>query len=118
MTKCLKGCLLYLLVNLLSLPFLGCASRNEVSHLAFKPLFIESYMIEQTPKFSKYFIKSNIDKHRPDDVIKLVKGLNIRGSHMVNNAPTIFIALLITARAVHGSNISNFLFIVLFFLIK
>ena len=41
MTKCLKGCLLYLLVNLLSLPFLGCASRNEVSHLAFKPLFIE-----------------------------------------------------------------------------
>lgn len=41
MTKCLKGCLLYLLVNLLSLPFLGCASRNEVLHSAFKPLFIE-----------------------------------------------------------------------------
>ena len=30
-------------------------------------------MIEHTPKFSKYFIKSNIDKHRPDDVIKLVR---------------------------------------------
>ena len=75
-------------------------------------------MIEQTPKFSKYLMKSNIDKQRPDDVIKLVKGLNISGSHMVNNDPTIFIALLITESVVHGSNISNFLFIDLFLLIK
>jgi len=41
-----------------------------------RPLFIESYIIEHTPKFSKYLIKSKMAKHKPDDVINLVKELN------------------------------------------